>query len=119
MKNLKLYEEINEDERAKGLLVFVYKSELGDATANGLTSKEGKLILMGEELDGPFTPKEEVDYLVVQKKGDYIYCVPKSILDSKEWAMFGGNFVYTSDSRFAKISKYPIPVHDRVEKYRG
>jgi hypothetical protein len=27
--------------------------------------------------------------------------------------MFGGNFVYTSDSRFP--NKYPIPVHDRWE----
>ena len=27
--------------------------------------------------------------------------------------MFGGNFVYTSDSRFP--SDYPIPIHDRFE----
>lgn len=30
-------------------------------------------------------------------------------------SMFGGNFVWTSDSRFSNIYKYPVPVHDRVE----
>ena len=29
--------------------------------------------------------------------------------------MFGGNFVYTSDSRFP--GRYPIPVHDRYETW--
>jgi hypothetical protein len=33
--------------------------------------------------------------------------------------MFGGNFIYTSDSRFPHVSgnygHYPIPVHDRFE----
>jgi len=27
--------------------------------------------------------------------------------------MFGGNFIYTSDSRFP--NKYPIAIHDRYE----
>ena len=118
MKNLKQFGELNEGLN-DGMLVFVYRNGLGDATAGGLTSKVDKLTLVGEDLEGPFPPKDGEDHLVIQKKGDYIYCVPKSVLDSKEWAMFGGNFVYTSDSRFAKISKYPIPVHDRGEKYRG
>jgi hypothetical protein len=31
--------------------------------------------------------------------------------------MFGGTFIYSSDSRFP--SKYPIPLHDRVEMEKG
>jgi hypothetical protein len=31
--------------------------------------------------------------------------------------MFGGTFIYSSDSRFP--SKYPIPLHDRVEMKKG
>lgn len=29
--------------------------------------------------------------------------------------MFGGNFCYSSDSRFREICQYPIPIHDRFE----
>jgi hypothetical protein len=29
--------------------------------------------------------------------------------------MFGGNFIYTSDSRVREICAYPIPIHDRCE----
>jgi hypothetical protein len=32
------------------------------------------------------------------------------------WLMFGGNFIWSSDSRFRnEVSEYPIPVHDRIE----
>lgn len=34
----------------------------------------------------------------------------------KRWTMMGGNFIWTSDSRFRQeVSEYPIPVHDRCE----
>jgi len=29
--------------------------------------------------------------------------------------MFGGNFIYSCDSRFQALCGYPIPVHDRCE----
>ena len=35
------------------------------------------------------------------------------LLKSNTHSMFGGNFIYTSDSRFP--SRAPIQVHDRVE----
>lgn len=57
------------------------------------------------------------DYLVLVEKvffGEvYLRAIPKSILDSGVRSMFGGNFIYTSDSRFP--SDHPIKVHDRVE----
>jgi len=122
MKNLKIYESFDKINEAKqGLIVNVYRPS-HDATNNGLTSKMDQIRLVGEGVDGPFGPKEGEDYLVVQTKHvgnkPYIYAVPKSLLDSGDLVMFGGNFVYTSDSRFAAVNKYPIPVHDRVEKSR-
>jgi hypothetical protein len=101
----------------KALLAFVLKSTLGDCTANGLTSREDKIFLTSEDdtITGPFEVKEGVDYLVLKKRGDYKYAVPKSILDEGVHSMMGGNFVWTSDSRFP--NSYPIPVHDRVERY--
>jgi hypothetical protein len=39
--------------------------------------------------------------------------VPRDVLESGKWYMFGGNFIYTSDSRFP--TKEPIKIFDRVE----
>lgn len=33
----------------------------------------------------------------------------------ERWLMMGGNFAYSSDSRFRRIAKYPVPIHDRHE----
>ena len=41
------------------------------------------------------------------------YAVPASIAKSGRHSMAGGNWIYTSDSRFP--SDAPISVHDRVE----
>lgn len=104
------------NENIKSLLVFVYKSGLGDSTANGLTSKKDQLMLVTDGETGAFNVDDEEDYLVLKKKnisGEYLYAVPKSIIDSGEHSMMGGNFVYSSDARFP--NQYPIPVHDRVE----
>jgi hypothetical protein len=64
-----------------------------------------------------YTTQERDDYLVFIKDTcagrTRLRVVPKSLLDSGKWTMFGGNFVYTSDSRFPSNS--PIAVHDRVE----
>ncbi len=103
-------------ENISGLLVFVYRDSLGDCTGKGLTSKKDELILVGDSIkNSPFSPKEDEDYLVIQHRpflNDYI-ATPKSVIDSGKHSMFGGNFVYTSDSRFP--SKSPVKVFDRVE----
>ena len=103
----------------KGLLTFVLRTAGQDCTNRGLTSQKDQLLLVSEDntVTGPFEIKEDEDYLVLVKRvirdEEYLNAVPKSLLDSGRWTMFGGNFITTSDSRFP--SKYPIPVHDRVE----
>lgn len=116
------YTDINEsnDNKIKALLVDVFKnaSHKIDTTARGFTYYNDNAKLVFDNVSSPFTVDEGEDYLVLKEKhvGDkkYLYAVPKSVLDTKEWSMFGGNFIYTSDSRFP--SQYPIPVHDRVER---
>jgi len=49
------------------------------------------------------------------KEYEYIHAVPYDQPDGR--AMFGGTFIFTSDSRFP--SKYPIPLHDRFEMEKG
>ena len=43
----------------------------------------------------------------------YVHAEPVDKPEGKVGPMFGGNFIYTSDSRFP--NDYPIPVHDRFE----
>lgn len=47
-------------------------------------------------------------------RGEYLHAVPMHEPEGK-LGMFGGHFVYSSDSRFADLCQYPIPVHDRYE----
>ncbi len=101
--------------RKKGLLVHTYRSK-GDCT-NGATKFYDAFVLTDSDIEGPFFPKEGVPELVIRRMdfagSPYIFAVPAALADKS--LMFGGNFVWTSDSRLSKISKYPIPVHDRDE----
>jgi len=104
----------------KFLLAFVYKSPLADSTNGGLSSQTDKGLLFESphgnitEEDIQFT-KRTLDHLVIIKDGrtQHFYAVPSKILKDGKHSMFGGNFIYTSDSRFP--SDYPIAIHDRVE----
>lgn len=42
-------------------------------------------------------------------RGEYIHAEPYE----KGSYAFGGRFIYSSDSRFNDVNKYPIPLHDR------
>jgi hypothetical protein len=99
--------------KTKGLLVQVYRDNLGDCTINGISSKNDSLILVG---NGPSEGTEENSVKIVTRKfrwGNYIHAEPLIYPKEKSWPMFGGNFIFSCDSRFP--SKYPIPVHDRFE----
>lgn len=50
------------------------------------------------------------------KKNGYLVAEPIGADWVGRRLMFGGNFIYSSDSRFRALSSYPIPVHDRARK---
>jgi hypothetical protein len=116
----------------KHLTVDVYRSNaIGDCTANGVTSRHDTMTLFWD----------------CEKKDALNYCAEKGInVDAALWLnprilwneyhpfaeplikpvgligpMSGGNFVFTSDSRFPSLygkmncAHFPIPVHDRFE----
>lgn len=90
-----------------------------DCTNGGVSSRYNRLYLAVE--DGWFDVPEDDPRLLVPITrhfgfGDYIHAEPViGRPDGCVGPMFGGNFVYTSDSRFP--SPYPIPVHDRFETW--
>jgi hypothetical protein len=102
------------DPKTKGLPCLVYRTSLGDASLGGASHTHDFLLVIG--IDG-YESIEEANASgrpVFQLQGTephYLRVVP---LDAEpgRWA-FGGNFVYATDSRFAAVSKYPLPIHDR------
>ena len=101
----------------KKVLTFVYKNSLGDCTNSGLTSKYDHLNLYYGQLNEEEINKLPEDSLILIERVLWgkpaHYAVPVEIYKSGRHSMAGGNFVYTSDSRFPE--KAPLSVHDRVE----
>lgn len=101
--------------KTKGLIIYVYKNNLGDCSNFGMSSKFEKLILVGDGIPEIFEGTEENSVKISHKNvsGEkYTYLEPIT-KNPGQWNMFGGNFGYCSDSRFP--AKYPLPIHDRFE----
>lgn len=102
-----------------GMLVSVFSAER-DCTNGGLTSKYSQFVLLG--MEGPFKSGTDAPPLELVRRyvggREHLHAQP---VKGPDWPrnmcgpMFGGNFIFTSDSRFSDVSPYPIPVHDRFE----
>lgn len=101
-------------EKDKGLLVRVYRGQSTDCTNGGITSRVDRLILIGEGVPEVFKASPSAPGLILKRHYDQWIAVPADMPEGKR-SMMGGNFVYTSDSRFHNITPYPIPVYDRLE----
>lgn len=102
----------------KGMTVQVYRNACGwECTNGGPSSRFHTFCLTGPGVPQLFEPSADVPELVLvidQCCGvERQRAIPREMLDADLWTMFGGNFVYSSDSRFP--SRAPIKVHDRVE----
>jgi hypothetical protein len=102
----------------KGLIVYVYKMPDCDCTNKGISHDKTQLLLIGEGIPEIFEGDETNTVVLVKRNlcgKEYLHVEPINYDENnKPWFMAGGNFVYTSDSRFP--NKYPISIHDRVEK---
>jgi len=101
----------------KGLMVSVLKpAGFPDCTMGGVSSKSDNLILVGDDIVEIFEARPEMPavYLVNREIGGkpFVHAEPVDN-PTKRGFMAGGNFIYTSDSRFP--SQYPISIHDRQE----
>lgn len=85
----------------------------GDCTNNGISSKHDSLILIGKNIPKIFETEDITQCAKLDFYKNYARCKP--IILKNKWYMNGGNFLYSCDSRFREINKYPIPIHDRIE----
>ncbi len=106
----------------------VLRAASGDCTNGGLTAKHVSVMLIGPGgAPSDFDPKKSglpvFRVVIRQFAGEpYYHAEPieefKTTTIGKESAigpMFGGNFLFSSDSRFRRMFQYPIPAHDRFE----
>ena len=112
----------------KGLTVEVfrgfYRGKVSDSTNGGISSRIDTFTLTGTNpvngrtVTGPNEPSADFPELVLAPGPlKSVRAVPRDLLESGKWVMFGGNFCYTSDSRFP--SDQPIKIFDRVEYSDG
>jgi hypothetical protein len=102
-----------------GLICSVYRASRFPNCTNGgvtATAEDVLLILPG---GGPFSVADVGDRMPVVKlvrRGNHLCVEPvKFPRTGSVGYMMGGNFIWTSDSRFP--NEYPLPVHDRQETY--
>ena len=107
-----------------GMIVHVYRNDLGDSTAGGISSTAKQLCLTNVE--GPFEPSEDSPAAVLVMAepigGRKILRIEPADAGDK-WTMFGGNYGGTSDSRFGDKCREllgqswygAVAIHDRIE----
>ncbi|HPA48193.1 MAG TPA: hypothetical protein PK395_20685 [bacterium] len=101
----------------KGMLAWVYRCANGmDCTLDGISSKHETLILVGEGVPELFRPSEESPAVYLRREmvmgEENVYVSPEPH-GNQPWRMFGGNFLYSNDSRFP--TGQPLKIHDRTE----
>jgi hypothetical protein len=108
-----------------GLVINVYRWAGPDCSMRGISAQHDKLCVVN--CVGPFEPSEDCPAveLVKLRHGNVVLqpVDPEYHGGGGKWLMFGGNFGYTSDSRFnAKVRElsgydfsFPVAIHDRYE----
>lgn len=119
--------------KTKGLLCNVYTDGGVDCTAGGISSKNFtkgvKNLILTEDhrfgyvkkIDAPFNGDESNSVIIKNGAVENYFIVvsqfPPETTKQMCGPMFGGNFLYSSDSRFP--FKYPLPIHDRWETWEA
>lgn len=103
----------------KGLLVFIYKNGGVDFSNGGISSNITMCLLVGEGVPNVFEAGDLPIVTIIKRElcgSTHLTAYP---VDEKgepdRNTMFGGCFIYSSDSRFSEISMCPVPLHDRKE----
>ncbi len=110
----------------KGLTLSIFKNDGRDFSNGGLSSKANEVTLVGPGVPELFEATEKAP-AVVLKEGPLgtIRVVPLDLAQTNTWVMFGGTFVFTSDSRFGaairaqfgkdRDTSIALKLFDRVE----
>lgn len=98
-----------------GVLVWVYRKADRKPGTRQISDRHSQFILIGDGLDTTFSTTEEIPPLRLRRggqSGDHLFAEPLDPPVGGYAYAFGGNFIYSSDSRFP--ASHPIPIHDFV-----
>ena len=97
----------------KGLMVWIYRSD-HECSNNGVSAHHTKAVLTGPAVPEIVAPNNDMPEIELKtgNLGHGYKIVPKEH-GKGAGPMFGGCFIYSSDSRFPTF--HPIALHDRWE----
>lgn len=110
----------------KGLRASIYNNaEYGNCSNGGISAKCKQVTIVGPGIPEIFEANEEAPAVEIERRmigrDEVVSARPYGKpSDTKEYAgpMFGGCFIYTSDSRFRElVSPQPVALHDRFESW--
>ncbi len=102
----------------KGLPCYIFEEKSGgNCSAGGISGHVAEVILVGRGIPEIFDADEGSPAVEIKEReinGKIYYRAVEVDKPEGRSEMFGGCFIYTSDSRFP--FDYPIPLHDRYEQ---
>ena len=104
----------------RALPISIYESKgIGNCSNNGISSRYNEVLLICEEgfvkIDEENPPENLVKLVTRHLFGkEYKHIEPVARPTGVGW-MSGGSIVYSCDSRFRRMSEYPLSLHDRQE----
>lgn len=106
----------------KALPIDVYKPSHGDCSNGGISSRFSSLLLVCDEgfVDvDESNPPENLVKMVTRDLGFTIYShIEPYVKPNGVGWMAGGCVAYSPDSRFTRMSQYPLSLHDRQEGWQ-
>lgn len=104
----------------KAIKAYIHDNRyLGNCSNDGISARYGYVYIEHPqgwcELDDAELPENTCKVVTRYLGGrEYKHVEPIAKPNGVGW-MFGGSVVYSSDSRFAELSEYPLCLHDRCE----
>lgn len=103
-----------------GLRAYIYRNG-ADCSNGGISGRCDAVTIIDDEIDAPFAPSDEAPAVRFERRkfgNRAANCfVPVDQPEGRVGPMFGGCYVGSSDSRFARlVGVYgAVPLHDRFE----
>jgi hypothetical protein len=114
----------NDTTAPKGITALIYRDALGtDFSNRGISSRVMEVTVIGEGIDPVFEATRErpaVRIVTNERFHGETVIHAEPVVPAGEpapWYMFGGTFIFSSDSRFRRAAGHygAVPLHDRRE----